>query len=305
MKQDSNSLPDISEKHFTANGLEFSARYWAKGGATDYPVIALHGWLDNCNSFQPLAETLSGPQYLPNISLLALDLAGHGRSDHRSADSAYNLWQDVDEVLQIADQMGWRRFSLLGHSRGAMISVLLAAVAPERVDRLALIDGLVPIPVTEEDAPQQLAKAVADRQKYRRYHRRRYSTLEEAAAVRLRGAFPLTLQSARLIAKRGVAMDDEGFYWVADPRLQGASDVKFSDGQLRAFLKQVASPVVLFLGEKAIDLKEQLFASYWEELQNCRKFIFKGGHHLHMEEAQSLIAEQLAHFFKGMDAEAG
>ncbi len=41
-------------------------------------------------------------------------------------------------------QLGWEKFSLLGHSLGGIISVLIAGAVPERVERVALIDGLVP-----------------------------------------------------------------------------------------------------------------------------------------------------------------
>ena len=268
-----------------------AARYWPAIGGEGLPVIALHGWLDNANSFYPLA------QLLPQSSLLALDLAGHGHSQGRSPDSAYNLWQDVWEILEVAQQMGWQRFHLLGHSRGAMIAVLLSASVPEKVNKLALIDGLVPLPIAEADAPQQLAQAIADRYKYRDYRRRRYSTEQEALAVRMKGAFPLSQEAAELFAERGLGQDGEGHYWLADPRLQAASDVKYSDGQLRAFIHQVQSPVMLFLGNEKLDIKEQLFASYWQQIKSCQKMVLDGGHHLHMEGAEQRIAKHLSDFF--------
>ena len=232
------SLNNVQQKRFTVANRTLAGCLWqATSDGRSPPFIALHGWLDNANSFQPLIEQLPN-----NCTVLALDLAGHGKSDHRSADSAYNLWQDVSDVLDIADQMGWQRFSLLGHSRGAMASVLLAAVAVERVEQLVLIDGLVPTPVSEADAPQQLAKAIADKRSYSRYHRRRYNSVDDAAQVRTRSTFPLSIESAHLLAERGVANDADGYYWVADPRLQGASEVKFTEGQLRAFFTTSRRP---------------------------------------------------------------
>ena len=55
--------------------MTFSALEW--GNADDKPVLALHGWLDNAASFTPLAPRLK------NVRLIAVDLAGHGRSQHR------------------------------------------------------------------------------------------------------------------------------------------------------------------------------------------------------------------------------
>ncbi|MDM3869733.1 alpha/beta fold hydrolase [Porticoccus sp. W117] len=281
----------VEEKQFTVAGRTLAARYWPATEGSGQPVIALHGWLDNANSFQPLA------QLLPKANILSLDLAGHGHSQGRSADSGYNLWQDVWEILEVAQQMGWQRFHLLGHSRGAMIAVLLSASAAEKVSKLALIDGLVPLPIAEAEAPLQLAQAIADRYKYRDYRRRRYSTEQDALTVRMKGSFPLTQQAAELFAERGLGQDEEGYYWIADPRLQAASDVKYSDGQLRAFIHQVKAPVMLFLGNEQLDIKERLFASYWQQIKSCQKVVLDGGHHLHMEGAEQSIARQLSDFF--------
>ena len=255
------------------------------------PIIALHGWLDNANSFQPLAQSL------PEHTILSLDLAGHGKSAGRSPDSGYNLWQDVWEILDIVEQMGWQRFYLMGHSRGAMIAVLLSAVT-DGVQKLALIDGLVPLPIQESEAPQQLAQAIADRRKYMNHRRRRYSNRDDALAVRLKGPFPLQRESAQLFAERGLGHDQDGYFWLADPRLQAASDVKYSEAQLRAFIEQIDIPVKLFLGRDNLDIKERLFASYWQQMKTCDTEVLDGSHHLHMERSRDTIAERLADYFQ-------
>ncbi|MGD8323921.1 MAG: alpha/beta fold hydrolase, partial [Gammaproteobacteria bacterium] len=102
------------ERTFDVPGLSLAAREW--GTAGELPVIALHGWLDNAGSFDLLAPQLSG------VHLIALDCAGHGLSGHRSPDATYNVWQDVPDVFAVASRLGWDRFTLLGHSRGAAIA---------------------------------------------------------------------------------------------------------------------------------------------------------------------------------------
>ena len=99
------------ERRFALPGLTLAAEIWGSPG--ERPIIASHGWLDNAGSFSLLAPLL------PGYEIVALDLAGHGLSGSRSPDSAYNLWQDVGDLLDVADAMGWQRFTLLGHSRGA------------------------------------------------------------------------------------------------------------------------------------------------------------------------------------------
>lgn len=57
--------------------------------------------------------------------------------------------------------MGWETFSLLGHSLGAIVSVIIAGALPERINRLALIDGLIPPLGEPEGAAERMGAAPA------------------------------------------------------------------------------------------------------------------------------------------------
>ena len=110
------------------NGLQLAGLSWGDPGAK--PLLALHGWLDNAASFSVLAPLLK------HHHVVAVDLTGHGLSAHRSADAGYQIWEDLPELLGVLDALGWQEFSLMGHSRGAIIAGLLASTLPERVQRL-------------------------------------------------------------------------------------------------------------------------------------------------------------------------
>ncbi|HEY7884092.1 MAG TPA: alpha/beta fold hydrolase, partial [Cellvibrionaceae bacterium] len=138
------------QRFFDSEGLDISAQQWGETGGK--PVLALHGWLDNSASFTALAPLLNG------LEFIALDMAGHGQSAHRPGTAPYNIWEDVAEVLSIANALGWNEFSLVGHSRGAIVAALLAGAFPERVTAMALIEGIFPMPVDSTNAPKQLAE---------------------------------------------------------------------------------------------------------------------------------------------------
>ena len=125
----------VEEVRISLPHIELAAHLF--GPPDGKPVIALHGWLDNAMSFSRLAPKLAG------LRIVALDFAGHGHSAHRAEGASYLLWDYALDVLMVAEQLGWERFSLLGHSMGAIVSVLLAGALPERIERLALIDGLI------------------------------------------------------------------------------------------------------------------------------------------------------------------
>ena len=105
-------------------------------GDINKPVIlALHGWLDNAASFLPLAAELD----LSEHQLIALDMAGHGHSQHRSADAHYHLVDWIQDIHQLIESNNWSRVILLGHSLGGIVASLYASAFAEKVSKLILL----------------------------------------------------------------------------------------------------------------------------------------------------------------------
>ncbi len=95
------------------------------------PVLALHGVTGHGRRWTPLAAAL------PGLRVLGVDLRGHGRSPWTPP---WHLEQHVTDVLAAMDALGLDRVPVLGHSFGGAIAVHLARTAPERVERLVLLD---------------------------------------------------------------------------------------------------------------------------------------------------------------------
>ena len=140
------------ERTIEISGLALAAR--VHGPEDGLPVLALHGWLDNAATFDRLAPLL------PDLRIVAIDLAGHGRSQHRVG-APYHFIDYVADAGAVADALGWQQFSLLGHSLGAGVAALLAGTWPERVRRLALLEGLGPMTELDIGAPARLREAMA------------------------------------------------------------------------------------------------------------------------------------------------
>ena len=119
------------ERTFTVNGRTMTTLCWHDSHKA--PLLALHGWLDNAATFDLLAPLLS------DFYIVALDFAGHGWSEHRAAGTRYHILDHVDDVLSIVNQLGWQRFTLMGHSMGAGVASLLSSALPERVEKLVMI----------------------------------------------------------------------------------------------------------------------------------------------------------------------
>ncbi len=286
------AYPESHELRFTVNGIEFAAQEWGVSG--QLPVLALHGWLDNSASFYKLAPRLQG------VHLVALDLAGHGQSGQRPGQSAYTFWDDINDIFAVADYMGWQRFAVLGHSRGAIIGTLAAGTFPERFIGLALVEGVLPEPASPQDAPHQLAAAIEGLRALQHKTPSVYKDLEVAIKARERGMFPLSYAAAKALTLRGVIPKDDGFTWSTDPRLMAPSVLKMSREQLAAFLDRVSAPVKLLLAREGLP---KLYDNYMLEVQRFAQLHYElldGGHHLHMEQESELVVEKLNTFFAGL-----
>ncbi|MCW2267291.1 Tropinesterase [compost metagenome] len=278
---------DVEEVRLNLGHIELAAHLF--GPADGQPVIALHGWLDNANSFARLAPKLAG------LRIVALDLAGHGYSEHRPAGAGYALWDYAHDVLRVAEQLGWERFALLGHSLGAIVSVVLAGSLPERVTRLALIDGVVPPTSGPENAAERLGMALDAQLRLDGKRKAVHPTLERAVEARMRGQVAVSREAAELLAQRGVMPVPGGYSWRSDSRLTLPSPTRLSQAQALSFVQRIACPAQLVVAADGMltrhpELLEQLpFA--WEPLP--------GGHHLHLndESGARLVADCFNQFF--------
>ena len=279
-----------SERRFAVPGLSLAAREW--GGPQGRPVIALHGWLDNAASFDRLAPLLT------DLHLLALDCAGHGRSDFRSPDSSYHIWQDIGEVLAVADQMGWAEFSVLGHSRGAGIAMLLAASHPERIRSLVCIEGGIPVPGAAAEAPANLAQALRDRAAFGQDSGRIFPSREHAIEERARGVVAISYAAAEILARRGLVEVATGWQWRADRRLKGRSELRLTPELIGAFVAQVIAPVLLIEGQDSALTQRPIYRELLGRFPRLSRVALPGGHHLHLEGAEQAIAAQVQDFLQ-------
>jgi pimeloyl-ACP methyl ester carboxylesterase len=276
------------QREFALPGLTLAAQVWGRAG--DLPVIAAHGWLDNASTFDLLAPRLQG------CEIVALDLAGHGGSGPRSPDAAYNIWEDVGDLLEVCEQLGWQRCNLLGHSRGAAISMLFAASFPERVDKVVLIEGGVPVIGTAEEAPRTLARSFRERRALRGKSGRIFADRMTAIDERAQGFTKLTLAAAEILARRSLREVRGGYQWHADQRLKGTPEVRLTLEHVRAFVRAVEAPVLMILAEQSpfggTDLYKQMIAAF----RTIEVVTLPGSHHLHLEGAEGEIAALVRRF---------
>ncbi len=274
---------------FNINSMRFSALEWGRPG--QLPVLALHGWLDNAASFFRIAPLLT------NAHVIAVDMAGHGQTDHRLGASAYHCFDDISDMFSIADYFGWDKFALMGHSRGAIFSGLAAGTFPERISHLALIEGFLLEGVPPEKSPQQLASAIKGLSYQINKSLSVYPDIKTAIEVRERGMFPLSHEAATAITERGLKESKGGYSWSTDPRLLAPTPVKLTTEQFNSFINNITAPCELILGKHGL---QKTYSNYLKEVASfpfVKAHLLEGGHHLHMENDAQEVAAIFNKFF--------
>ncbi|WP_313288851.1 alpha/beta fold hydrolase [Stutzerimonas nitrititolerans] len=260
--------------------LEVAAHLY--GPEDGRPVIALHGWLDNAASFSRLAPLLNG------VRIVALDLPGHGLSDHRPPGAGYNIWDYAHDILQTAEQFGWQRFSLLGHSLGGIVSVLLAGAMPERIERLALIDGVIPYTGEAESAPQKLGEALRALLAVERKRKPVYASFDQAVAARMKGVGAVSREAAERLAQRGLMPVPGGYTWRTDPRLMLPSPLRLTLAHAQAFAQRVECPTSLIIARQGL-MTDAKVIEFIDSLP-FESHRLHGGHHLHLDDDEGAAA---------------
>ncbi|WHT20049.1 alpha/beta hydrolase [Crossiella sp. CA-258035] len=145
-----------------ANNLTFHVQPLATADSPpDAPlVVFLHGLVvDNLSG---LYLTLATPAATAGARTLCYDQRGHGRSDRPP--TGYTLDDSVADLHALLDALGEHRpVRLVGNSYGGLLALAFASHCPHRVDKIMLIESLVPTPGWGERMAATLTEAIAGR----------------------------------------------------------------------------------------------------------------------------------------------
>jgi len=257
-------------------------------------VLALHGWLDNAASFVPLAPLLE------RVDLVALDLPGHGRSEHRHASTRYHFIDYLFDVDAALDALGWPDCHLMGHSMGASIAATYGAGAPERVRSLVLLDGLGPLTASAASTGDRLQRSL---RKYRQggSEPRRFASPDEMVTAR-RNASGLSEAAARLICQRSARQQGQHFLWRSDPALNWVSSLLMTEEQVLDLLRHIACPTLTYQATpESIWFSREQVEARKKAIAHGQHLAIEGDHHFHMD-APGAIAETIQAFIQHNDS---
>ncbi len=242
-------------------------------------VLALHGWLDNANSFLPMMT------YNNSFTVIAVELAGHGNSAHRGQDNNYQLLDYVYDLYALIKQNNWNKVHLVGHSLGAIVACVFAGTFPELIDKLVLIEALGPITADADETRQQLRKSISTRYKAqtRIPSNKGYSSIEQAIQARLMVS-DFNEEITSMLVTRSLKKIDDKYRWKSDPRLKQLSPIKMMESQAIDLLSGIIKPTLLILGEDGYPSLRTKLGERIKVLPSINLLTFAGGHHVHMQQ---------------------
>lgn len=115
-------------------------------GTGEHRVLALHGWFGSARGWGSLPDYLDGSAY----TWVFPDLRGYG--SRKDVGGEFTSEEVAADTLALADELGWERFSLVGHSMGGKFAHRVLLRAPDRVRGLV---GLSPVPAAATPMDEQ------------------------------------------------------------------------------------------------------------------------------------------------------
>lgn len=135
-------LPDVSLHYVT----------WGQPTTPERTVIFVHGLTASHKEFATMGPALAEQGWY----VIALDLRGRGLSSKPA--HGYGIMFHAADVLALCDALDLDSAHVVGHSLGAVISMYLAAIAPQRIRTVTLIDAGGKIP---DDTAQAISASVS------------------------------------------------------------------------------------------------------------------------------------------------
>jgi pimeloyl-ACP methyl ester carboxylesterase len=255
-------------------------------------VLCLHGWLDNAGSFDHLIPLIT----VPSLHLVAIDLPGHGLSSHRPPGTNQVFVNYLVDIRRVVEGLKWDKFSFLCHSMGAGIAGLYGSVMPEHVERMVMIEGLVPFSRNEDEIPSVIHKVLTGLFDEEAKSNRVYKSEEEIVQRIMEGNTELTETSARVLAVRGTKKNKDGsFEFTRDIALKSRSILPFTRGAIAKFISDISQPtLVLMANDSSLKL---MISKYISGITNPMISIqhVEGNHHVHLNQPE-LVAEHVSAF---------
>ncbi|KAG7205188.1 hypothetical protein KM043_018277 [Ampulex compressa] len=280
---------------------KISGKLW---GAQDIqPILALHGWQDNCGSFDKLA-----PLLVDNAPVLAIDHPGHGWSSWLPPGIIYQELMYLSVIERLRRHFKWEKLKIIAHSMSAQIMFYYAALYPELVQFVVALDVFkIPSNITNKHR-SLLIDSINMFFKLEEYTGPPITyTQDEIKERRMNKKYtliPLNEEASEIIMIRGAKQVDNGRYvYNRDPRVKFVPyTTPFSHPEVQELSKYIMCPYIIVKAKDAQHFEDKRnfydIVNIMQENNTDVHYIeVDGPHHFHITDAEK-VAEAIKPFIK-------
>ena len=262
-------------------------QFWDWGTEGKPALILVHGGLDHARNWDWVAKALRDDYHV-----YALDLRGHGNSAWAPG-ALYSIAEHILDLSVLADIINQFPVRIIGHSLGAITTLLYAGVFPERVAKLVAIEGLgLPLQEARYTAPERIRRWIEKVRAVENRTQHSYPNLE-AAVARMKEANPfLSDEVAKHLTLHGTNWNADGsIIWKFDNYARLFPPYGANLQEAAEILRQISCPVLLFWGRQSF-AKDPETDPLAQEIANRRIVkVDQAGHWLHHDQLEIFLRE--------------
>jgi pimeloyl-ACP methyl ester carboxylesterase len=259
---------------------------------TGLTIVLLHGFMDSGATWDMVAPVLARAGH----DVLAPDLRGFGQSDYVGPGGYYHFPDYVADLAELVDAVAPRRLGIVGHSMGGTVAALYAGAHPDRVERLALLEGMGPMgtgPAVAVDRLQAWLRTLREVSRIPKPLTSIQEAVERLSLHHPRVPREVIESRARLLTRA----DETGrLVWAYDPLHRTTAPTPFSTEAFSEFLRRIDCPTLVVSGGAAGWHPPDEPARVACLAHPVRFELPAAGHMMHWTEPQKL-ADRLFEFF--------
>ncbi len=267
---------------FQSQGLRLHYADWGNHAAP--PLILIHGGRDHCRSWDDLARALQ-----LDFHVIAPDLRGHGDSEWAKG-SSYSLSDYVYDVTRLVRAAGLEQACIAGHSMGGMIALVFAGTFPQRVTRLAILDGVTVLRGgARRPIHEKIARWTEQLDKFAEARTRSLASIAEAAERMSAHNKRLTAEQAMHLARHAVRANPDGsFSWKFDEYQAARAPYRLSLDDYIGLWSRITCPTLLLYGNESFLPSPEGAVRHFAQ---ARAVTVPGaGHWLHHDKLDEVVA---------------
>lgn len=213
----------------------------AWGNPTNFPVLCVHGLLDNAGAFDRLIAQLPKHYYYVSI-----DLPGHGFSSHFPSGIPLNFFNYVLSIKYIVEKLNWKFFKFIGHSLGSQLGTFYSILYPNQIQAMILVEGLIASPRRNREIVPRIRRSLDltfESHNQTKHHLYSYDDIMYTLKYRRQNC--LSTDAAEAIFNRSVTQVGQLFKYNRDIRLKDFILPIFNMSQWASILSNLKVKILL------------------------------------------------------------